>query len=351
MTDTLTRLLRDAAPVGDDQVRELPLDAVETELREAILLHGERTPRPAQRRRRPRWRLPGLAAAAAGAAVVVAIVLAGGGDRLGTSPERAWAKPALRVANAVPRLLIGQPGWSVTRADEFSVREGEMTFQNGRRRVGLFWRSSPLREWVDDRAHSADRLASVRLLGARAIVFRYHGPYRSYTALWRNGRYTMELTASGVSAAEYRRVLASLQAVGVDKWLGAMPPSVVLPADSEQAIEDMLSGIPQPDGFELDPPSGVRERYQLGARVAGGVACAWIAQWVEARAAGDAAAASEAVEAMGTSRRWPILREMNAEGDYPEVLWEYADAMRGSMPFPGATPEWVENGYRSGLGC
>lgn len=355
MTDTLDQLLRDAAPIDDDQVRALQLDLLETELREAILLHGEReTPRrPADRRQplRLRSKLPGFAAAAVLAAAVLAVILIGGGHRLGAPPERAWAAPALRVANAVPRLLIGQPGWTVTRADEFSVRDGEMTLRNGRRRVDLFWRAGSFREWVDDRAHDADELAPVEVLGTEAAVFRYRGPHGGLTALWRSGRYTMEFTANGIPVREYRRVLGSLKTVGVDAWLTAMPPSVVLPADSERVAEAMLAGIPLPDGFELEPPSGVRERYHVGARVAGGVACAWIEQWSEARADGDAAAAGEAVDAMSTSRRWPILREMNAVGDYPEVLWEYADAMRGVRSFPGATPRWVEEGYRSGLGC
>jgi hypothetical protein len=358
MTDTLDQLLRDAAPIDDDQVRALQLDLLETELREAILLYGERETegrdaqrRPAEPRRQLRWRLPGLAAAAVAAAAILAIVLIGGGGRLGAPPERAWAAPALRVANAVPRLLVGQPGWTITRADEFSVRDGEMTLRNGPRRVDLFWRAGSFREWVDDRAHSADELAPVDVLGTEATVFRYRGPHGGLTALWRSGRYTMEFTANGIPVPAYRRVLGSLKTVGVDAWLSAMPPSVVLPADSERVAEAMLVGIPLPDGFELEPPSGVRERYHLGARVAGGVACAWIEQWADARADGDAAAASEAVDAMRTSRRWPILREMNAEGDYPEVLWEYADAMRGVRSFPGATPKWVEEGYRSGLGC
>jgi hypothetical protein len=359
MTDTLDRLLRASAPIDDDQLRALQLDLLETELREAVLLYGEHETepreapgRPAERRRPLRWRLPGLAAAAALAgAALLAVTLVGGGDRLGAPPERAWAAPALRVANAVPRLLIGQPGWTVTRADEFSVREGEMTLRNGPRRVFLFWRPGSYQDWVDDRAHSAARLAPADVVGSRATVFRYRGANPAFTALWRSGRYTMELTGSGFSAAEYRRVLGSVKAVGVDEWLGAMPPSVVLPADSERVAAAMLAGIPRPDGFEPAPETGVRERYHLGARVAGGVACAWIEQWVEARAEGDAAAAGEAVEAMRTSRRWPILREMNAEGDYPEALWEFADAMRGVRAFPGATPRWVEENYRSGLGC
>jgi hypothetical protein len=353
MTDTLDQVLRDAVPIDDEQVRALSLDALETELREAILLHGRREEprRPAGRRRPLRWRLPGLVGSAAAAAAVLAVTLTGGGGKLGTSPERAWAKPALRVANAVPRLLIGRPGWTVTRADEFSVLEGEMTLRNGPRRVDLFWRPGPLREWVNDRAHSADVVAPVDVAGARATVFRYRGPDGGYTALWRSGRYVMEFTASGLSLADYRGVLGSLKTVGVDEWLGAMPPRVVLPADSGQAMTAMLAGIPRPNGFELEAPTGVHEHYHLGARVAGGVACAWIERWIEARADGDAAAAGEAVEAMRTSRTWPILREMDAEGDYPEMVWELADAMRGVRSFPGATPRWVEEGYRSGLGC
>ena len=37
-----------------------------------------------------------------------------------------------------------------------------------------------------------------------------------------------------------------------------------------------------------------------------------------------------------------MLREMDAEGDYPEVVWEYAAEVQA-----GRVPE----GYRDGLGC
>ena len=44
---------------------------------------------------------------------------------------------------------------------------------------------------------------------------------------------------------------------------------------------------------------------------------------------------------MGTSRQWPVLQEMDADGDYPEVVWDYADQVGA-----GQVPE----GYREGLG-
>ena len=52
----------------------------------------------------------------------------------------------------------------------------------------------------------------------------------------------------------------------------------------------MLAGVPHPEGFDivaLQSGDGIRDRYQLGAQVAGAVACAWIEQWVDARRAGD----------------------------------------------------------------
>jgi hypothetical protein len=116
----------------------------------------------------------------------------------------------------------------------------------------------------------------------------------------------------------------------------------------------MLAGIPLPPGFDaasIPTSDAVRDRYQLGAQVAGTVACAWIDRWVAARRDGDEAAVREAVDAMATSTSWPILREMNAEGDYPEVLWELAAAMETNAAAPAGTPTSVEQAYESALGC
>jgi hypothetical protein len=359
MTHSRDRLLRDAAPVTDDQILALDLHELEAELRDAIV--AERRPgsaKPSRGRRRPlRWGVPGLAAAAAAGVVLLAIALAGGGEELGTSPERAYATSAVRVANAVPRLLIGEPGWRVTRADEFTVGDGEMTFRNGSRTVDLHWRSGSTRDWLADRANSADKLAPVEVRGTPATVFRYRGSTNDFTALWRSGGHTMELRAgfpARLSLEEYRRVLASLTAVGVEEWLAAMPPSVVLPAHTGRAVDEMLAGIPLPAGFdtsELKRDPAVRDRYQLGARVAGAVTCGWIERWVAARRSGDTAAEAEALEAMQTSRRWPILREMQAVGDYPKVVWSFADAMAGEGSVPAGRPMSVAEGYRSAFGC
>jgi hypothetical protein len=85
--------------------------------------------------------------------------------------------------------------------------------------------------------------------------------------------------------------------------------------------------------------------------VAGSVACAWIDRWAQARRAGDGAAEREAADAMATSRRWRVLNEMNADGDYPEVLWEYAAAMASGGTVEGGRAMSVEESARDGLGC
>jgi hypothetical protein len=346
-----------AAPISDEQLRGLSLDAAEAELREAIL----RTAVPAPRHRGLRvrgWSIAGLTATAT--AAVLAVTLIGGGAKLGTSPERAWGAAALRVANAVPRLLLGEEGWTITRADEFRVDDGEMTFEKNGRILDLHWRGKQgFARWVRDRANSSTQLADVELLGTSATVFRYKEALDDFTALWRTDGYTMELRSGSLDGAprlnaeEYRRLLASLHEVSVDAWLSAMPESVVLPGDSEDAIDGMLAGLPLPSGFDRAAlrEDAVRDRYQLGARVVGAVACAWVAQWASAKDSGDVAARDEAVAAMGTSRRWPILREMQAQGAYPEVLWEIADAMAGDGTVMGGRPLRVEATYQQALGC
>jgi hypothetical protein len=49
-----------------------------------------------------------------------------------------------------------------------------------------------------------------------------------------------------------------------------------------------------------------------------------------------------AVAAMQASRQWPILLEMNADGEYSPVVWEYADRMQAGESLQG---------YREALGC
>ena len=288
----------------DERFEERLLD----ELR--ALVEERREPAPPRRSRR---RLAVAAAVAATAAAIFGVLAVGDRTPLRSGPE--WAAAALQVANSVPRLAVHEPGWKVVRADEFSVDQGEMTFSDGRHSVDLSWRDGRLhRSYVKDREHDTERLGDAEVDGEQAMVFAYDKD--DFTALWRSGGYSLELR-SGLADPEDRleeddflRVLESLEQVSVDAWLAAMPASVVRPGARAETVAEMLEGIPTPDGFDrqrLSRGDAVKDRYQLGARVSGAVACAWIRQWLKGRRTGDDRAVREAVEAMRTSRQWRVI--------------------------------------------
>jgi len=186
--------------------------------------------------------------------------------------------------------------------------------------------------YLDDPAAGQDALGDITVAGHDGKLFHYPSdssdPDR-FTALWIDADHSVELDGYQASEADFRALAATLQAVAVETWLDAMPESVISPTDRTAAIADMLAGIPVPPGFDQSVLAsfGVSDRYQLGAQVTGAVACGWLDLWVAAEAAGDQAAMTQAAEAMASARSWPILLEMDAEGYYPEVLWQYADAL------------------------
>jgi hypothetical protein len=336
-------LLRDARPHAVGPSREVVGSA-----RAALLedIAG------ARRRRWRRRRLLGIAAPALAAAVVAVVAVVALSSR---SDEQAWAAALVRVAEAAPRLLVDEPGWEVTRADELGVDYGEMTLASGDRRLDLKWLpAGQYQSAVDKRADEMDDLATAPAAGVEARVFRYPGT-NDYVAVWRQGDYMVEARGLAADADAFRTTLASLHEVDVDTWLSAMPASVVVPASQAEVIDEMLVGIPLPPGFDpttIRTSDAVRDRYQLGAQVSGAVACAWIERWVAARDEGDETGARAAVEAMATSRTWPVLLEMDDEGDYPEALWDYAAAMATNGDVPAGRPGLqVGETYRSALGC
>jgi len=373
--DDLDLLVASASPVSDRRVAALPLDGPEAELLEAIMS----LPRPHQgalpevHPRYRRWRLQVLAPVAALVALVVGVV---GFQQLGGDRNEAWAAPVVAVANAAPRILVQRPGWSVTRADEFTAAIGEMTYGDGRNELELRWQ--PAGD-TPDRSKEAAHLETLELMGRDARLFRYNGPVGptvvpadmtitasppatasavdgpgDFTTLWSQGPHSVEVRGVFADIETYKSVLAGLREVDVDTWLRAMPASVVRPDDRSALVDEMLADVPVPEGFDtaaLRAAEGVKDRYQLGAAVAGSAACAWIDSWVGAIDAGDDGAAQRAVDAMATSHRWSVLAEMRDQGAYPDVVWELADAMATDAPVSGGKPVTIRDSYVNTLGC
>jgi hypothetical protein len=360
----IDELVAEATPITDDEVRALALEDLEGELCAAIMRAPRAPSHPiaTRRRRRPppsrRIRVAGAIAVAACAALVLAGISLPGADR-GAQP--AFAAEAVRVANAVPRLLIAGSGWTVQRADQFSVGVGEMTFADGDRHFDLSWNAERDGARADRYANdpSLRPSATTEVAGHHASVYRYAGTADDFAAVWRQDGYVLEFRGAPDAARartlpEFERLLHALRPASVRDWLSAMPASVVLPVDQDEAVRRMLADIPVPAGFDagkLASNGAVRDRYQLGARVAGAAACAWVGRWAQARGSGDEAGAARAVAAMRTSRDWAILREMEPLGRFSQEVWTYADAIAGSGTVVGGKVLTVEESYADALGC
>jgi hypothetical protein len=150
------------------------------------------------------------------------------------------------------------------------------------------------------------------------------------TAFWEEDGTLLELRAAVPDQAAFEERLGWLTNVDEATWLAAMPAKVVIPAEHDAAVAEMLQGIPIPKTFKPArvPDEGLpTDRYQVGARVTGTVSCLWFRQPGEAQRIGDTAAEAEAEKAMATSKHWAILREMASEGAYPNVIWELSREM------------------------
>lgn len=348
--EELDVLVASASPIDERDVVELPLGGPEADLLEAIMSspssHAPPTPVPSVHRRRWRLLLP-----VAAALTLLAGFVGFQGTRDGGT---AWAAEVVAVAEAAPRLLVDQPGWSVSRADQFSVSDGETTFTDGSRELDLHWVPADQHDdKVVDRANSSDLREDISVVGRDAVLLRYEGTM-DFVALWRHGDHSVQARGIFATVEQFRDVLGSLIEADVDTWLSAMPDSVVKPGSRAVAVDEMLVDVPLPDGFDrtaLRSGDAVQDRYQLGAMVAGSVACRWIEVWIAAVDAGDVAAEERAADAMSTSHNWQVLLDMDKEGDYPEVVWELADAMANDPPVLGGMPITVRESYSDSLGC
>lgn len=302
----------------------------------------------------------GILALSTGTAALAALILLVLGTTGGPSdqPSSAYGAELVNFAEASPLVLLQSPGWHVQYANEGSDGEGDVEFVNGppiapestvelpsgkvtgaypaavrRRLAELSWRGGSLTASREALTGSATFTTTAPVLGTTAQVFEYEGGgagNRDMVALWSEDGRVLEFSAAAPDVGAFAERLAALAPVDTDAWLEALPASVVKAADRAATVDEMLKGIPLPAGFDAAsiPDAGLdNDRYQLGAAVAGTVACSWFAQWGEDRVSGDSQGAQEATAAMATAEQWPVLRAMSAEGAYTRVVLELAAAM------------------------
>lgn len=253
-----------------------------------------------------------------------------------------------RSGDGDSRVLLDAPGWKITRHDEQPENGSvhfETTFKADGKELDLHQRPPGYNE--EFMASSSN----VVVLGNPGVLWPAGGEFRGF---WRDGGWDFELRGGPVDEAEFRSLLASLRYVDDATWEAALPNTVVKPADRAAVVDEMLREVPLPPGLDISAvkeSARQRDRYQLGAQVIKPVLCAWMIQWVDAQQSGDVGAQQQALDALNSSRNWPVLIEMSGPGDLPEFVWSEVDALQHGSPRPTDTPEVVAQRFLQSFSC
>jgi hypothetical protein len=192
-------------------------------------------------------------------------------------------------------------------------------------------------------------------LGDEEVSLLDYGDSGRYRADVKRGFWTWEFDGEPFATPDdFLDLVSAVRVIDEETWRATVPDNIVAGgAERAAAVEQLLAGVPIPDGFTVGGNKWTADRYQLITQVSGAVACAWLGQWFDATEAGDNASATAAADALATSHHWRMLREIETQGAWSESLWETADAVNGG---PGAaTGTGSEPPTRastaSGFGC
>ena len=341
MTDELIDgLVAGAAEYDDTAVLAIDLHGAEQALLEEIMSTSVADRPTVQHdegpRRGRRWVATLAAAAAAAALVAVPSWLLSRDD----DTVSVYAAPAAHVW-----VGLDAPGWNVTYISDPRDGGSEVEWANGEATLNVHLYPADLRDsYVEDRQRidypRVDRGAPVELLGQPGRMWRYSA--RDHTAIGAvDGAVYPEVRGQGMDEATYVALLTRLAWTDEAEFELTLPEEFVTSGEADATIAAMLRGIRLAPGAEV-PSSSENDPYQLGADVARQVVCPWIAEFERARRDGDEQGLRAVQEVLATSRGWAFLDAMNAEGDYPEVVWEMSDEIvAGRVPAE----------YEQGLGC
>ncbi|MEP9363376.1 hypothetical protein ABLE68_10450 [Nocardioides sp. CN2-186] len=333
----------------DDHVAGLPLHLGRADLLEEIMSTPVLDERPVRderpRRRTTSWLVPAAAAVVVAALAVGSAWWASGGGPGSDGPTGLAKQPS--AAQVTDRVALDAPGWKVVHVDEtdgIAYAKGDLELEI------TDYPADSYDSYVEDRRHIVDPPADgapVEVLGLGGQMWAYSPDDHTTIRQVQDGSW-LEIRASGMDKAAYVALLDRLRFVDEATFEASLPDEFVGSSERSAAIDKIVNGIRDaagtvfPMGSDATVESGQIDPYQLGADVVGQVACAWLSFYEDNRAAGDQDGIDEAVRVMGTSRDWPVLHQMNDTGDYPEVVWDYADRIAaGEMP----------EGYEGALGC
>lgn len=235
-----------------------------------------------------------------------------------------------------PVLWIDEPGWVATTVYGFAT-DGTATvaYVQGERQLEFTW--YPADQY---QSYYTDRLdvsapQPVTVAASPGSLFTYSDSDFAVMLPARDGTFAELRTGGPWTRATFDQVLTKVERVGVPTWQASLPKTVVTPDRAAAVAKDMLADVPLPPGFDEAALTelGTNDRYQFAAKITGRVGCGWIREFRRATEAKDAAGRQRASEAMGGSRQWAILREIDAGGGWSSSFWELADKIAaGKMP-------------------
>jgi len=328
----------------DEAVAMLPLEAGRAELLEEIMttVAPDRPVTAPESPRRPsRWLVP-VAAAAAVVAIAAATIWSQG---LLPGEEKSEVASPLNLPEG-QGIVLDAPGWTVDalNSDGIMFRKGQAELEV------TTYDAEDYDSYVEDREHIYDPPAPgepIQVLGRDAQMWAYSPDDHAAIRVVEDGHW-LEVRGSGMDEAAYLDLLDQLRLTSQVEFEASLPNGYVTEGGRQAAADKIVRDIRSVSGkgFPGDAPSfadgDAKDRYQFGAEVVGAYACAWLESYANAVSHDQQGQVDEAVAVLGTSREWPILREMDADGDYPEVLWQIADeAAAGDL----------QDSYREGLGC
>jgi hypothetical protein len=331
----------------DHAVSSLPLESGRAELLEEIMstvATDRQTTEPTEPPTRRRgWLIP-----AAAAAVVAGIAVSSlWWQHLGRDDEEGGHAASSLGLPQGQGIVLDAPGWKVD-----SLGEDGVQFRKGEANLEVTsYDADSYESYVVDREHVVDPPAPgqpVEVLNRAAQMWAYSKNDHTVIREVEDGHW-LEVRGQGMDRAEYLALLDQLRLTSTEEFNASLPEGYVTEDErsevGQQIIGDIeaVSGAGFPDGTTLQLDEGdSQDRYQFGVEVVGAYACAWLESYDNAEAHDQPALAAEALRVLGTSRAWPILKEMDKTGDYPDVLWQIADEARAGQLQP-----W----YREGLGC
>ncbi len=276
------------------------------------------------RSRRRRWPALGFASFACAAALAVVLLFSGGGlAPVGGNAYPGFAEAAVKVAEANPRLLVTAPGWKVVEARSFKTTNGQLMLANGKQQIHLSWGPAAFYRASMKHLHPNDlrQVDTETVAGRKATVAYTERPALGTVAETHfppQGGISVEVDGL-YSEGEWEALMASVRAVGVEEWLQAMPGQIIRPGAISAEVDEMLRGVPVPPGFDATAavfPTQLTNRFQAAKHLTKALTCTWVERWADARRGGDAAGAKEAVDAMSSAARWPVLLQMAHEKGY-----------------------------------